>query len=80
MIKNKEWPHLKNLDVNNIHGQAMSQKFPINCFRWVEDLSQFDEGFIKSYNKKSTEIYFLEVHIQYAENYHFTRKNKDWKS
>ena len=80
MIKNKEWPYLKYLDVNNLYGWAMSQKFSLNCFKWVEDLSWFDEGFIKSYNIKSTEICFLEVDIQYAENYHFTRKNENWKS
>ena len=30
----------------------MSQKLPINGFEWVEDTSEFDEGFIKSYAEK----------------------------
>ena len=47
----------------------MSQKFPVNAFKWVEDLSEFDECFIKCYNEKSEEGYFLEVDIQYPEIY-----------
>ena len=30
----------------------MSQKFPVNGFKRVEDLSKFDKGFIKGHNKK----------------------------
>ena len=37
----------------------MSQKLPVNGFKWVEDLSKFDEGFLKSYNEKSKEDIFL---------------------
>ena len=28
----------------------MSQKLPVNHFRWVEETFQFNENFIKSYN------------------------------
>ena len=48
----------------------MSQKLPVNSFTWVEDLSEFDVGFIKSYNEKSKEKYFLEVDVQFSENLH----------
>ena len=27
----------------------MSQKLPVDSFKWVEDLSNFDESFIKDY-------------------------------
>ena len=37
---------------------------------WVEDLSEFNEDFIKSYNEKSNEGCILEVDIQYPENLH----------
>ena len=37
----------------------MSQKLPVNGFKWVEDLSKFDEGFLKSYNEKNKEDIFL---------------------
>ena len=48
----------------------MSQKLSVNGFQWVEYLSEFDEGFIKCYNEKSKEGYFLEVDIQCPENLH----------
>ena len=53
--------------VNNLYGWEMSQKLPVNKFKWIEDTSQFDEDFIKSYNKESDEGYFLEVDVQYPE-------------
>ena len=39
----------------------MVQKLLKSGFKWFEDLFEFDEGFIKSYNEKSKEGYFLEV-------------------
>ena len=33
----------------------MSQKLPVNDFKWVEDISKFDESLIKSYNEESDE-------------------------
>ena len=68
--KNKELLYLKYWDVTNLYGWAMSHKLPVNGFKRVEDLSEFDEGFIKSHNEKSKEGYFLEVDIQYPENLH----------
>ena len=53
----------------------MSQKLPINNFEWVKDTSQFNEDFIKNYNEKSDEGYFLEVDIQYPENLHNLRND-----
>ena len=47
-----------------------SQKLPVKGFKWVEDLSEFDEGFIKSYNEKSKEGFFLEVDIPYPKKLH----------
>ena len=46
----------------------MSQKFSVNNFDWIEDTSQFNEDFIKSYYEESDEGYFLEVNVQYLEN------------
>ena len=48
----------------------MSQKFSVNDFKWVEDISELDEIFMKIYNEKSDEGYFLEVDIQYLANLH----------
>ena len=60
----QESPYLKCCDVSNVNGWAMSQ----NAFKWTEDISVFYEFFIKSYNERSKDGYFLEVDIQYPEN------------
>ena len=49
------------LDANNSYGWAMSQKLPVNSFKWVEKLSRFHEIFIKKYIENSDIGYFLEV-------------------
>ena len=38
--KDKELSYLKYWDVNNLYGQAMLQKLPVNDFKWVENLSE----------------------------------------
>ena len=53
------------LDANNLYRWTMSQKIPINGFKWVEKLSRFKERFIKNYNESSDTGYFLEVDIDY---------------
>ena len=57
--------HLMYLDANNLYGLAMSQKLPVNGFKWENDLSRFNERFIKSYNENSNKGYFLEVDVEY---------------
>ena len=66
--ENKESSYSKYWDVNNLHGSAMPQKLPVYDFKWVEDVCEFDEGFIKSCNEESDKEYFTEVDIQYLEN------------
>ena len=63
--KNNESSYIENLDANNLYGWAMSQKLPVNSFKWVEKLSRFNEIFIKNYNENSDIGYFLEVDIDY---------------
>ena len=48
----------------------MSQKLPVNSFKCVEDISKFNEGFIKSCNENSKEWYFLEVDVEYPKKLH----------
>ena len=48
----------------------MSQKLSVNGFKWVEYIFEFNEGFIKSSNKKCKEEYFLEDDSQYRANLH----------
>ena len=68
--KNKESSYLQYWYVNNLYRWAMSQKLLVNNFKWVKDISKFDEGFIKSYNEESDGEYFLDVAVQYPENLH----------
>ena len=56
--KNKEPSYLKYWGVNNLYDCAISQRLPVNDFKWVGDISEFDESFIKSYNEETfTMIY-----------------------
>ena len=43
----------------------MSKKLPVNGFKWENNLSKFNENFIKNFNKNSDVGYFLEVDIEY---------------
>ena len=63
--KNKESSYLKYWDVNNLYWLKMSKKLLVNNFKSVEDISEFNEDFIKNYNDESHEWYFLEVDVQY---------------
>ena len=47
------------MDVNNFHGLVMSQKFPINGFKWVEN-----EDLIKRYNEESDSYLKLIFNIE----------------
>ena len=53
------------LDVNSLYGWAMSTTLLVNGFKWENDLSRFNENFIKNYNENSDVGYFLEVDIEY---------------
>ena len=47
----------------------MSQKLPVNGFKWVEN-NEINEEFIKSYNENNNKGYILEVDVKYATNLH----------
>ena len=65
--KSIELSYLMYLDANNLYGWAMSQKLPVNGFKWVKDLSKFNESFIKNYDENSEKGYFFEVDVKYPE-------------
>ena len=50
--KNIELSYLMYLDTNNFYGWGMSQKLPINGFKWVKKLSKFDKRVIKNCDEK----------------------------
>ena len=73
--KNIESSYIEYLDANNLYGWAMSQKLPVNGFKWVKQkkLSKFNEDFIKKYDEDCNKGYFLEVDIDYPKelfNFH----------
>ena len=59
-------PHVTN--ANNLHGWAMSQKLPVNGFKWARELSKIDECFIENYDEDTNKGYFLEVDVEYPKN------------
>ena len=75
--KNVPSSYLEQLDDNNLYGWAMSEKLPINDFKWIEtnDLSTFNENFIKNYDENSDTGYILEVDIEYPKE--LFNKHKD---
>ena len=65
--KNIEPSFIGYLDANNLYGWAMSEKLPVNGFKWIEqkNLSKFSEDFIKNYDENGNIGYFLELDIDY---------------
>ena len=73
--KNIESSYLMYLDANNLYGWAMSQKLPLNCFKFENNLSRLNENFIKSYNEDSDIGYFLEVDVEYPKELFSSHKD-----
>ena len=56
----------------------MSQKFPVNNFKWIEETFQINEDFIKNYNEESDEGHLLKLmsktqksYMNFILTYHF---------
>ena len=47
------------LNANNLYRWAMSQKLPVNGFKWVSKFYKFDERFIKNYDETVIRDIFL---------------------
>ena len=63
-IQSEESSYIQYLDANNLHGWAMSQKLPVNGFKWIDN-DKINEEFIKNYNENDKKGYILEVDIKY---------------
>ena len=63
--QNIESSYIQYLDANNLYGWEMSQKLPVNNFKWLEDTSKINEHFIKNYYENSRKGYILEVDVKY---------------
>ena len=59
------------LDANNLYGWAMSQKLPVNDFKWKKILPNLSfYYFNKKYFKDSNKVYMLEIDIKYIKSLH----------
>ena len=56
--KNIESSFIEYLHANNLYRWAMSQKLPVNGFKWVkqEELSNFNEDFLKKMKMEMTKM------------------------
>ena len=68
--ENEESSYIQYLDANNLYGWAMSQKIPVNGFKWIEDTSRISEEFIKNYNEDNNKGYIFEVDLKYPKKIH----------
>ena len=57
--RNKESLYIQFLDTNNLHGRAMSQKLPVDGFKWKNNVLKFNEDFIKIMIKIVIKYIFL---------------------
>ena len=67
--KNEESSYIQYLDANNLYGWAMSQKLPVNGFKWIEN-NEINEEFIKNYDENNDKGYILEVDVKYPRKLH----------
>ena len=56
------------LDANNLCGWEISQRLPVNGFEWMEQLSEFNERFMKNYDENIDKGYIFEVDVEYPKN------------
>ena len=64
---NEESSCIQYLDANNLYGWAMSQKLPVNGFKWLDTdkINEINEEFIKNCNENDNKGYILEVDVKY---------------
>ena len=48
----------------------MSQKLPVNGFKWIFDVSEINEEFMKNYDENNDKGYILEVDVKYPRKLH----------
>ena len=68
--ENEKSSYIQYLDAKNLYGWAMSQKLPVNAFKWLEDTSEINEEFIKNYDENNDKGYILEVYVKYPRKLH----------
>ena len=66
--ENNESSYIQYLDANNLYGWPMSQKLPVNGFKWVNN--EINEEFTKNYDENSDKGCILEVDVKYPRKLH----------
>ena len=67
--KNEKSSFIQYLDANNLYGWAMSQKLPVNVFKWIDN-NKINEESIKNYNENDIKGYILEADVKYPKKLH----------
>ena len=49
----------------------MTQKLPVDGFKWKKNMSKFNEDFIKNYDEDGDKGYVLDVDVEYPKNLHY---------
>ena len=65
----EESSYIQYLDANNLYGWAMSKKFPVNGFKWIDN-NEINEEFIKNYNENNDKGYIFAVDVKYPKRLH----------
>ena len=73
--KNIESSYLIYLDAKYLYGLVMPQKLHANGFEWKDDLSRFNETFIKIYNENSDIGYSPEINVEYPKKLFSSHKD-----
>ena len=68
--KNEESSYIQHLDANKLYGWVMSQKLPVNGFKWIKNVTEIDEKFIKNYDEDSDKGYIFEADVNYPRRLH----------
>ena len=66
--KNKESSYIQYLGANNLCGWALSQKLPVDGFKLKQNISKFNEDFIKNYDEDSDKGYIFKIDVEYPKN------------
>ena len=68
--KNKEYSYIQYLNTDNLYAWAMSQKLPVNGFKWIKHVTEIDEKFTNNYDEDSDKGYMFEVDVKYPRRLH----------
>ena len=70
--KDEESSYIQYLDGNNFYGLAMSNKLPVNGFKWLDSdkINEINEDFIKNYDENNDKGYNFEVDVKYPKRLH----------